>query len=825
MTVCSVNEWRNPVTRSPQTPKWIALAALLFLGLPLSAQEEQPRTQLTRPPWNGDWLQARLDQMVSGEEFLGYPGPLVKFYAAFGMDPKHPGTEHDRLVLVERDAPFWFGNCNGWAAATMLYEEPQSVVVNGIKFFSGETKAITSRPWKDTVEIRLGENDSRGLSAKSFHELLRDYIGQDRPIIFDVTVGLESWNYPVAGHTSDVVSEDADWVYIKTRVFYTDTRILSRMRADNQELVYLTYDYEYRYSKTEPVVYEWVNNSQQPDRAWLPSAPYIPRVWFMFANRYWNETDVNAMNALAQELNPLEDLYEPNNSVASSFALDQQLALAAVYDQDRDWYRLEKTAGELLDLNFKVYDGPRVSLNVYDAQENLLISHESVSDIQLMIPDHVEGPLSIEIAGLGSSEPSFYHLQRFREYSWYRLEQSVPQDNTRLTAVNLSEGPLTVISNETQELPNLGATTFENINTNTLYRAEGKVTWAVEREMEDGPWKRYFQTSAKGIGYEVPHITCRNNWHTLMTAQPEYLEPVPMEVYDDQGNMLESVVLPADEIGGVINLADKLTPATVDKAAWFKLNPSPDNVLSGFVSFINEGGYRADYNLGSQPRNGQQSLSAIPAPGDGWIGLSLLNTSGVENEVLLRLRNSTGAIVEEGRMVLAPGQRWLGLPQTLFASPIEANYSVAFFSQFSLESLVLRRHVADGLDFAHRLDGLVLDHGRETVVTVPQSGAENHTYMLTNFNNQSNWVVFRGYNTAGEEVATLRYENRSVRRYETRIFTLADLLTDGEIDPETNDIAYFLVQSQRPLALSELIGTPGSPRKTFVKTWPNHIYP
>jgi len=791
------------------------LITLLLLGGTLRAQNE-PTIGLSEYPWPSDWLQAKLDQMVSGENYLGYPGPLVKMYVALGLDPVHPGTDYDRLRLVERDSPYWYGNCNGWAGATTLFDQPDALTVNGVHLFAGESKAILTRIWKDTVEEVLGESDGRGLSARSFHQLLDNYIAQDRNLIFDVTVGLESWNYPVAGFTPNI-RQEGDWTIVDVDVFYTDARPLSMLKENPERFAFLVFDYHYRYSNDDQPIYEWIANSQQPDRAWKPTVPYIPGTRLMFSNRYWNMTDYAILEATSAGNNAQRDHHEPNQTRESAAPLDASLVMGAIDDSDIDWFRVEKNAGEPVSFAFEVYEGDPLDVSVYDEAGNLVMDYGTVSEIEIMLPEELEGPMSVALEG-GTDGPSFYQILRGRYHSHYRVPVADPAlASSRAQAINIGDDETVLTLEETTRLPVGAVARTSSLTEGALFRSDQHTHWTVEKVISGGIFKRYYKGHQLQMPYEIPHMTCRNGWHTWLHVKPNRLTDLTVAVYDGDGDHLQTLTIPANDLTGEINLGPRLTPRARDDGAWFRLDAGTGNLLSGFVSFRHENGYRADYDLTSSPRNGEQLLTHLPGPGNGWIGLSMLNTSGVDNEILMDLYNARGTLLESARMELAPGRRWLGLPHQLFETPIEEDYSINFFSQYNLETLALRHHPEDGLDYAHRFDGVVLDAVRETILTLPDYDHDTHGYLLSNHNITSNWILFSGIDADGETVVQIRPGDRAMRPFETAHFSLPQLLAQEGIEGEDHGIEYFRVTTQRPLVIHELVGSVGAPNKTHVR--------
>lgn len=104
----------------------------------------------------------------------------------------------------------WFGHCNGWAAAAVLYREPRAAATAGSQSFPvAEQKAILSEL---AMEVRAdffgSRNEDNNSSSQTFQDVapdvfflvLTNYVGNGLGLIIDRYTGNQVWNHPLAGY-------------------------------------------------------------------------------------------------------------------------------------------------------------------------------------------------------------------------------------------------------------------------------------------------------------------------------------------------------------------------------------------------------------------------------------------------------------------------------------------------------------------------------------------------------------------------------------------------------------------------------------------------
>jgi hypothetical protein len=104
----------------------------------------------------------------------------------------------------------WFGHCNGWTAAAILYQEPRaSTTVAGVSFDVANQKAILSEVAMEVNADFFGtRNDDDNTASASFQDVapdtfflvLTNYTGNGLGLALDRYTGSQVWNQPVAGY-------------------------------------------------------------------------------------------------------------------------------------------------------------------------------------------------------------------------------------------------------------------------------------------------------------------------------------------------------------------------------------------------------------------------------------------------------------------------------------------------------------------------------------------------------------------------------------------------------------------------------------------------
>ena len=163
------------------------------------------RGRTTMMPWAGYWWPFTTD---------GISDAAVKYENARGStgasdwEMKHHGVSAPGLQS-------WFGHCNGWAAASALFPEPQSSRdISGVTFSIADQKALLTEIGMevsaDYFGHRANTNDPedpafQDIFPDQFFLVLTNYTGKGLPAVMDRYTGDQVWNQPIAGYQFEPV--------------------------------------------------------------------------------------------------------------------------------------------------------------------------------------------------------------------------------------------------------------------------------------------------------------------------------------------------------------------------------------------------------------------------------------------------------------------------------------------------------------------------------------------------------------------------------------------------------------------------------------------
>jgi hypothetical protein len=254
------------------------------------------RGEAERNAWSGYWW-----PMMSSSDRRDYrnlyddDGPLDKYdqyCVACGLpNPRSREFEGWRHFADKRleDAlgltAFWWGHCNGWAAAAVLENEPNGVRnIHGISFEVGDQKGLLTVCHNgDPVDVirKIGEND-----AHLFHAMLIQSIGKEkRGLIFDTKLDpidpetgeptREVWNYPAYRYEFIYTQKGSDTWDVTASVWFADDAVEPNfIGTKNWPLGEGPKVYVYRISgdQERPSSGMWIGGSRQdhPDLMWRP---------------------------------------------------------------------------------------------------------------------------------------------------------------------------------------------------------------------------------------------------------------------------------------------------------------------------------------------------------------------------------------------------------------------------------------------------------------------------------------------------------------------------------------------------------------------------
>lgn len=787
--------------------RWISIALMGCIGFHVSGQTPVDGTfTVPQKLWNSSYLPKNRDQMVNGEGYRLYPGPLPKVLYSMGLDTQGPAVDWELQVNLDRNAPSWHGVCNGWAASAILYGEPGPIVVNGVKILPGDHKSFLSSIFKDNTIQRYGAIDPvlGGLSPDSFEELLfRFVVTEKQPVVFDVALDDEVWNYPIKGftRTSEV---QGDWTYVKiVTLFPSLTPILDSV----DEFFSQEFTYDFRYRTASKSDYQWLGDSVEdhPQIAWLPRFPYLKGVDVVNANHNYQLATYEKILELAQREGHKDDFFEPNNSSDQAAEISNELVLGSLLLEDIDFYNLNLAAGEPLSFEAKVYDGQAINFSVFDPNGNEVASASNSKELSVNFVAGFSGQYQIKITqNEDAFVDSYYQLVFPEDASSFRSGPfgKNPSTTGSVVGINTTNKNAVFAMMDSKVVPAYGSVGFVDIPEAVELRSSERTLWAESFKGIQGEYKQYHLDHQHKTNYLVPHVTCRNGWKTFLEIRRQANKPVWLRVYGQDGAQLTRIALDFDDSGVFQKGMENLLPdETLQSAAWIDFETEAP--LKGFVSFAGPISGNLKFDIASRPRFGEMTVFDLKNSGQGGTGLALVSTSKNENELIYWIEDGRGNKLVRDTFFLQEGQKWLTLIDSLLDEPMQDDYVFYMHSQFPVEAIVVQA----GVDFVygHRILGMDLDRKNETYVSVPEN-REDAGYIFANFGDVSRHVLFEGFSEDGQLQGRFNIKlGRPLQVKEVTRVPLLQIFDNGVDVKDLNAISHLRITSPSAFFGFELV--------------------
>jgi len=166
-----------------------------------------PQAQVTHTPWAGYWWPYAEGGTSNAcdriEQSHGASGAIN--WEINNHGPSAPGIQS------------WWGHCNGWAAASTLFVEPQTTYTDasGIDFKIGDQKAalseIAMEVHAESFGHRANSDDSTSLDFQDvfpdqFFLVMMNVVGLGNPLIMDRYTGSQVWNQPIVAYQLDPIT-------------------------------------------------------------------------------------------------------------------------------------------------------------------------------------------------------------------------------------------------------------------------------------------------------------------------------------------------------------------------------------------------------------------------------------------------------------------------------------------------------------------------------------------------------------------------------------------------------------------------------------------
>ncbi|CAM2066607.1 Pre-peptidase C-terminal domain-containing protein [Sulfidibacter corallicola] len=757
--------------------------------------------------WTSDYLSLRKDQMVHGESYRGYPGPLPKLFYALGQDPNHPAIDWELLNLVDREALTWEGACNGWAISTFFHEEPEAIVFNGIRFMPGELKAMLASIYRAN-QARVSGGGATGLSAQALHDFLMLTVADGFQVVFDVDISDQIWNYPV--HGFDLVSQqDGDYTNVTATVYYP---ALVTLNDNNDFLPLDTEIYTYRFLTETQSSYEYTGNSVEahPQRAWFPGEFYYKGQWLLIANHYYYRELYFKLFSSGLGFGVEDDLYEPNNAAEAAVPFRDEFVYGSLTVGDVDYYSVDLKAGQRLQVEFEIYDGNPATFAWIDPEGNERDAQDRSEGHTLDITAETAGTYRLKVAhDEFYASNSYYTLEFPKDAGSFWLGQGQLGDElaSDAFAINTRAAENSV---DAQALAPYGGVALAK-ESGRVWRSSERTIWAESWKNGDTMHKKlYHRDHVMKTRYIAPHITFRNGWKTRLEVFSEKAGvPVTMVLHADNGNVIRSVELPFNGSTRYENFLDRIPGiGSLSQVAWFELTTASDNPLKGTVCFENARGNYVMIDLETRPGIGEMMVFDLKSEAEGGTGLALLNVADVENEVLYSLETKSGDVIAEGGFFLGTGEKMLNTVADLTSSTVTNDMILFVHAQYPLDGLVVQYQMDPYFMYGHRILRDSLDEHYETFVRLPED-RNLVTLMVANLGTANNQPLFEGYSADGTLQGRFNMNiQRALSPKEVKFVDVATIFENGVDILDLDAITHFRIRSPKPFFAVELYGTP-----------------
>lgn len=730
-------------TRNLKT--WLISISFWFFSLGLFAQGGN-----SSGPWTGDWLPADTDGMVQGESFRGYPGPLVKYFLANGFDAEHPSIYFEQRYILDRSAPHWYGQCQGWAAAAIKYPEPKGTLINGVWFFEPELKAFLSTIEKDISVAPLAGSlgtPTGGESNISPDDLLNALsltVDQGDAVIFDIGTDGEHWNYPVDAYEHYAVAGTAD--EYEFRVRFVSPTIMKHQKEEND------YFFEaFRYRVLNNGSKEWIT-ADVPLLIWNSGLPYQPGSWWLSGNRFLNYQTISPF--LSPSSTAKIDLYEPNDSHEYASQFRTQPLLGYVEGEDIDVFKSEFQQGESIDIAMGLNSGTAFNFSIVDEMGTEYDNVTVFDSFELNWTAPIPGTFFFQIQAQHGPDASYQLVfdQSMGFYDPSNLMELGTEIEFQHILLNIGKEDATAGPFATIPINGSSQNDMQGgLSSRTQHSRVGHATqWWVGGQ----PYKEYHSRHVKQQRLFFPHISFKNGWDTKLFLKTEAtISEAELVVWGDDGDELGVLKLPLNEGFFWGSLGEVLGYSGRHIASHFEIRLPAFAVAEGFIQMdrLENVGDSVRFPLRGAPIFGETFMMDLPVASEGWTGFAMVNRSGQENEILFRLFNGVGQMKESGAFTLAPNQKKLSTVASFVSSPLEEGDFIRFFSHYEIESMsIVHRYGDEPETYGSRGQSLLLDYHDNLWVKYDPEYADQSFFLVENTTNRFFHVLFEAYDSNGE---------------------------------------------------------------------------
>lgn len=241
-------------------------------GAELSTGESLASGSAAFKPWRGYWWPQKGATLASG--------PLARFDAYVKTQTgSNPGSAAYERSHHGYSGVWWSGHCNGWAASSVLRNEPRvSRTGSGITFSVSDLKGLLAETDYCAAVAFFGSRNRGGgnngdIRPHLFHKTLRYYIGSLRkPVAMDYRSDEAVDNHVISAYSMNMEPTGPDTFRVTT-VLTVHKYDLSKTNNPGIAPAYSrTYKYNLRVdSNGNAVGGSWISGN--PDFLWVPLSP------------------------------------------------------------------------------------------------------------------------------------------------------------------------------------------------------------------------------------------------------------------------------------------------------------------------------------------------------------------------------------------------------------------------------------------------------------------------------------------------------------------------------------------------------------------------
>ncbi len=634
-------------------------------------------------PWSGYWWPHYAGELVNGYRSDSVP-PLSKYDLVISGTEKGSAWSCGNKYYNDEDALSWEGLCYCWAAAAINEAEPVSRgTVENVVFNVGDKKGLLTAMWDGSLYDIYDLSD-----PADFHSLLETYIKEQETAVI-INLGSltdaenysdEEWNYPVYKYDTSY-SVYGDTRHYTTTIYY----VLDNVAPDYVGSVIDSKTFQYYIETEDDVIVDsgWEGTNED-------TPPLSMRIPYQVDPRC-SALDIETVRTIAATA---DDEFEENDTreTAAQIANGTFTLVAA----DKDWYTVGLEAGDGLRIDFDNEADQGFLIYLYDAGDNITGYIDDTGRIDLEAA--ASGSYTIEVAAdEGNSEDEPYYtmtvekslensafLPVVKKGNWNNnislvSANSVPAERVLLTRFDENGSILSSVELEVDtpvvagsladspfnmEIDNSG---YLKIDSDQPLKGYGAVS--------DGDVRMYGTAAVQAdrLSSEIffTNYAASSGWSTVFSlintgADEETVTFTAFNAEGEETDTHETAIASREKFAfqpGDLDFTGSETSAVIARTS------SGGNVLAGFAEYTFEPSMifyngAALVNLNREPAQ-KMSLPHY-ASGSWFSGISVMNTSAWNDELLITAYDSNGQNLSETTVLVNARETFICEASSLF---------------------------------------------------------------------------------------------------------------------------------------------------------------